>query len=174
MNKMWLVAKHEYLTNLKRPAFLAMAFGMPVFILVIWAVIFALQDGGDVADLGAIGYVDDAGVLYADVAQPDDFTNELIGYTAEEDAQLALDNEEIGAYFVIDPEYMVSGSVRLYAYGSTPDELRGKIRGYLMANLVSRIDAALPVDLLRNPAEMTVTLMDSGREFTEDSFIIVC
>ncbi len=171
MNKMWLVAKREYLTNLKRPAFLATAFGMPIFILVIWIVIFALQSEGDVADLGTIGYVDGAGVLYDDVAQPEDFTNELVGYDTEDDAQQALDDEEIGAYFVVEPTYMVSGSVRLYAYGSTPDELRGKIRGYLLSNLVSRIDTDLPVERLRNPTDLTITLMDSGREFTESSFL---
>ena len=43
MSKTWLIIKHEYLTNIKRRAFLFGAFGVPIISIVLMAVVFDLQ-----------------------------------------------------------------------------------------------------------------------------------
>ena len=47
MKKMWLVARREYLYNLKRPSFLFAVFGVPVFTFVVWALVFLVMSNGD-------------------------------------------------------------------------------------------------------------------------------
>ena len=44
MNKFLIIARHEYLINLKKRSFLFAAFGIPIFIIIIWAIVFAVAD----------------------------------------------------------------------------------------------------------------------------------
>ena len=69
MKKMWLVVRHEYLKNLRSPAFLLAAFGMPVFIIVIMAVVTAVTVDSvtNLDEVGSVGYVDQAGIVTGDV-----------------------------------------------------------------------------------------------------------
>jgi hypothetical protein len=95
---MWMVARREFLTNLRRPAFLFAAFGAPLFTVAAMVLVFSLntsmsQDDG----LGTVGFVDLSGVLAEAVEQPENFTR-LDDETA---AQAALDDGTIGAYLAV-------------------------------------------------------------------------
>lgn len=174
MHKVWIVARHEYLTYLRRPSFLLAAFGIPVFVMVIWAVIFGVGAAQDNLDgFGDLGYVDLAGVIVADTAVPEEFPHEFVAYEERDAAQQALDEGLIGAYFVLPPEYMFSGVVEMYSYGSTPSSLNRVIREYLRANVIARLDVEMPVERLLKPVELSVVLMNTGREINEDSMILM-
>ena len=95
--KVWLVLKREYLFNFRRPAFLFTAFGVPVFIFVMWYFLFNVIDStvSSTGQLGTIGYVDEVGVLADAVDKPDEY----LAFTDRDAAQQAL---EAGASMIND------------------------------------------------------------------------
>ncbi len=168
MNKMWLVAKHEYMTNIKRRSFLFVAFGVPVITIVLMAVVFTLviNNETDTTRLGTIGYVDQSGVLAQQIDKPENFSV----YDTEAAARAALDAGTIGAYFVISPDYMTTGMVNAVGTSSVPDALQGDINTYLRANLSTGLDPAI-ANRLKDPLNTSLKALDTGRVITENGMI---
>lgn len=166
MSKIWLIIKHEYLTNIKRRSFLFGAFVAPLVSLGMIVLVFGLiiNNDSDVERLGTIGYVDQSGVLEAGIDRPEQFQP----YETEDAARADLESGAIGAYFVLPPDYMQTGTVRAYSNTSIPDALEDQINDYLRANL----GASLPPEIserIRAPLEVTVRTLDTGRTLREDS-----
>ncbi len=168
MNRMWLVAKHEYMTNIKRRSFLFVAFGVPIFTIVMMAVVFGLiiNNETDTTRLGTIGYVDQAGVLAQQIDKPENFSV----YDSEAAARAALDAGTIGAYFVLPPDYMTTGRVNAVGSSSVPDALQGDIDAYLRANLSTGLDPAI-ANRLKNPLNTSLEALDTGRVITESGIV---
>ncbi|RMG80562.1 MAG: ABC transporter permease [Chloroflexi bacterium] len=172
MNKIIQIAKHEYWSNLKRKGFLFAAFGVPVIVIVLMVIIFALQAAAETTleDLGSVGYVDYSGVLAEAIEKPDVF----LAFADETQAQEALDAEEIGAYFVVSEDYLTTGKVTIYSPGSASKELSDAIDAYLLANL--RVSLSLPSDIpterFADPVNVTYFIMDTGREASGSSVFL--
>ena len=160
MSKTWLIVKHEYLTNIKRRSFLFGAFGVPIISIVLMTVVFGviLNNESDVSRLGSIGYVDLSSVLRKQTDLPDNFKF----YVAETDARAALESNAIGAYFVVDQDYMKTGHVRAYSNTGIPDALKDSINSYLRANLSSGLDPAIAARI-KDPVESSIQTLDNGR-----------
>ncbi len=167
MNKTWLVARREYTYNLRRPAFLFGAFGVPVITLVIMFIVFALiaNNETDIEGLGQVGYVDEAGVLSAQTEKPDIY----VEYDSIDAARTALDNTTIGAYFVVASDYLDSGEIQIYSDQSVPSALNDQIDDYLVANLGNAVDDKALLARIKDPVDMTVRVLDSGRTITSDA-----
>ena len=168
MSKIWLIIKHEYLTNIKRRSFLFGAFGAPIVSLGLMVLVFGLiiNNESDVERLGTIGYVDESGVLAAQVDEPENFR----AYDTEAAARADLDAGVIGAHFVLPPDYMETGTVRIYSNTSIPEVLEDQIDTYLRANL----GAVLPPEIaerIKAPAETSILALDTGRVLQSDSLI---
>ena len=98
MKKMWLVARREYLYNLKRPSFLFAVFGVPIFTFVVWAVVFLVMSNSEnnVGQDSKFGYVDHAGVLTNPVALKGRL-DEFVAFADEQTARAALDLRDVRA-----------------------------------------------------------------------------
>lgn len=168
MNKMWLIAKREYLYNLRRPSFLFAVFGVPIFTFVMWFIIFAVISNteSDVESVGSVGYVDQAGVLINPVF-PENSADRFIAFADEAAARAELDSRAIGAYFVLPADYLRTGSISLYSYSGTPEALQDEIATLLLANLSRQLPSGIPLERIQNPVDMTVHANDSGRDLTE-------
>jgi ABC-2 type transport system permease protein len=164
-----MVARHEFSTNLRRPAFLFAAFGVPLLIIVLLAVImtFAVQMETDVGRVGSVGYVDDAGVLAQALDRPDTF----IAFESEDAARAALDAREIGAYFVLPSDYVQTGDVRLYSAVDVPDALEEQINAFLVVNVGAALENPELVELLRAPVDLQIRTLDSGRTLGENAIV---
>src|SRR5688500_17658390 len=109
MRNIWLVARQEFLTNIRKKSFLFAVFGMPILI----GIIMVIAVGGQILALGqglevnTLGYVDAADVIVESVAVPDGW----LPYTDIEAARVALDTGEIDAFFVLPAGYKLTGSV---------------------------------------------------------------
>ncbi len=167
MPRFWIVARHEYLTNIRRRAFLFAAFGVPIFSLALMVIVFTLvvNNETDTSRVGAVGYVDQADVLPQAIDRPDDFS----AYPSEDAAQSALQARQIGAYFIVAPDYMATGSVRLVSSGSPPDALTDEIDAFLVANLGARLNQPDVVARLQNPVETSILTLDNGRTLKESA-----
>jgi ABC-2 type transport system permease protein len=172
MNKTWIVARHEYLHNLKRPSFLFAAFGVPLFTFIMYIVIFAVTVGNeqDTQQIGKIGYVDQAGVLN-DLTLPKiesgETFPELVVFNDDAAARAALDEKTIGAYFVVPADYMTTGQVTTYSYSGIPEARKNDIENLMQANISHQVNTDVPLERIQNPVNMTIHVADSGRDLTE-------
>lgn len=166
MNKMLLVARHEYFTNLKSRTFLLTAFGMPIFITVIMVLVAAVSvdNASNVSDLDAIGYVDDADVITSadDLFMP----IETIDLAAE-----MLNDGEIVAYIVISTDYMETGDVEAFSIGSLPDAFYGEVDTFLLSNLSEGVSSNFPIDRLEQSIDLTLEIQSMGRVLSEEAAV---
>ena len=163
MNKVFLVARQEYVHNLKRGGFLFAAFGIPLFTILMMVVVFALtvNNEPDTSRVGQIGYVDLSGVLDDAVEQPENFMR-FETEAAAEGALTATDG--IGAYFVVESDYLNNGRVRLVSNGDTPEVLEDDIDAFLLANLgaSSGLDPEIAARI-QDPVDSRLLTLDNGR-----------
>lgn len=160
MSKTWMIIKHEYLTNVKRRSFLFGAFVVPLISIVLIGVVFGLviNDETDVSRVGTLGYVDESGVLAGHIDEPDYFR----AYESEDAARAALEEGSIGAYFVVTPNYMNTGVIRMFSASGLPEALNHEIDSYLLANLSAGLDPTIAARL-KYPIETTIRTLDTGR-----------
>ncbi len=169
MNKLLLVARREYLFNLRRPAFLFAVFGVPIFTFAMWAIIFLVVAAGesDAESIGTVGYVDNAAIL-SDPIYPTDVPPErFVAYPDETAARQALDDKTIGAYFLITENYLSTGEVESYSFTGLPEALRDNWEVFLLANLTRRLDPDVEVERIQDPVNMVIRAQDTGRTLTE-------
>jgi ABC-2 type transport system permease protein len=171
MNKMWIVARREYLFNLRRRSFLFAVFGVPLFTFVAWAVVFLAISASDqsLEELGAVGYVDQADMIHDAVIPADqpDLVVPYIAYDSEEAARQALEAKTISAYFTLPENYMQTGTVKIYAPGAIPSALEDSIDALLLVNLSEWLNSNVPLARIQTPVTLTVFAADSGRALTE-------
>jgi ABC-2 type transport system permease protein len=170
MDKVWLVARREFLFNLRRPGFLFGVFGVPLLTIGIWAVIALIftEAETNLESVGQVGYVDQAGVL-VDPLSLEDNPDLFIAYPDEERARAALDAEAIGAYFLLAENYLRTGNVELVAYGGTPEELQDRFVDFLRINLARGTDTDVATERLESPIDLRVRTEENGRVLTEAS-----
>jgi ABC-2 type transport system permease protein len=163
---MWLVAKHEYLHNVKKRSFLFGAFGLPIIIVALMVIVgfVAVQSETNVEQVGTVGYVDESGVLTDAVDQPEDYR----AFASADEAQTALESGEIGAYFVVAPDYLETGNVQLISRSGTPEALTDQFDEFLIVNVGRSIDPEL-LERLKDPVEMSVQTLDTGRVVQESA-----
>ncbi|MEJ2569257.1 MAG: ABC transporter permease [Anaerolineales bacterium] len=116
--KTGLVIRHELTSTLQRKSFLFMAFGVPILVILIFTVVNLIkkdtsaveeQAAPDMSELEVEGYVDQAGLIKT---LPQDLpAGVLVPFATEAAAQLALDDEEISAYYIIPHDYIESGEL---------------------------------------------------------------
>lgn len=193
MSKIWLVAKREYLQNLRRPAFLFAAFGTPIIIIAMWLIVFLVLDPNKEPDITQFGYVDQAELINPDIMLGDDEDYTFVSFADEEAARSSLEAEEIGAYFVIPAGYadfealedarsgdgvdlstIDFGRVELVSYGDDPEDLIPTFQRLIVLNLSDEL--GIESDLgtrISNPSNMTVVLKDTGRELSMDALPVL-
>jgi ABC-2 type transport system permease protein len=166
MGRMWLVARREYSYNLRRRSFLFGAFVVPVMVGVIMVIAFSAlaESESNAESIGQVGYIDRSGVLTDAVETPQQF----VVYDSEDAARQALDDQTIGAYFVLPEDYLETGVVQLYTNTSTPEALDHQIGGFLVANLSARLNSGLPAERILEPVDITYHIQDSGRTLTNE------
>jgi ABC-2 type transport system permease protein len=171
MNKVLLVAVQELVVNLRRPGFIIMTLLVPVLGLVVLLV--GSLFGGQVGQVlesqfapsaGALGYVDQSGLLFADLPQ---YAGRFVRYADEPSARADLLAKKIDNYFLVPADYLQSGQVVLYgAKGgfSTMTAAEGSgLQSFLADHLLAgKVDSAIQARVSTPPDVKAVTLDTSG------------
>jgi len=116
MNRAWAVIRHEVYVTLRRRGYLVMTFGVPIVAAV--AVTLYLMVQGDTDDNSSqnplaklpdrpIGYVD----LSGELGDPGELSAVFVAYPDEESAAAAIENGELGSYYVVASDFIQSGNV---------------------------------------------------------------
>ena len=177
MRRTLTIIGHEFLVNLRRPAFILMTLAVPL--LGGLALIVGGHFGGRIAEeviapqrelaKKSMGYVDQTGRF----APKPGFTL----YLDEEKAKVALLSEEVSSFFVIPQDYMDTGVVIRYSrgeglLGSDPDSLVWQaVRNFLIDNLLADEPDPQVVARIKNPMNtVSLTLDESGALTQETPF----
>lgn len=168
MGKWWLVAKREFLYNLRRPAFLFASFVMPFLLALVLFVVFSLIANTFTAEVtDPIGYVDLSGVLADEAEKPATFS----AYADAETAEAALLDGSVRAYFLVPEDYLTSGTVTIYRNGDLSPAAENEIEDYLLANLAARAGDGDAAQRISDPVDMQVRALDSGRTLAQEGII---
>lgn len=171
MAKAWLVARAEYLDQVRRRSFLLATLAVPMLILGIMAVSIIIAVGND-EDARPLGYVDQAGVL-APGLLPDAAEGDVIlqSFAAEPAARSALEAGEIQGYYVLPPGYRQGAPAQLYYWDEAPtSDALAQFDRLLRLNLLSEQPEAVQKRLLAG-VSLTLRSADGRRESGEDDFL---
>lgn len=152
------IFRYEIVRQAKKKSYLFITFGVPVIAIAIF---FALQaisasrqseaaaseqpqapviaEDSPLRDVLPMGYVDESGLL-----KPSPFTN-LLQFESEDAAQQAVADGVISAYYVVGPDYLSTGDVRMIVtrpgFSNLDDNsLRMLIIDSLMGKLPGAVD----------------------------------
>jgi ABC-2 type transport system permease protein len=168
MPKWWLVAKREFLYNIRRPAFIFASFVMPFLLALVLFIVFSLISNTFTAEVtDPIGYVDASGVLADAVDKPDNFT----AFPDEDAAEAALQAETLRAYFTIGTDYLQTGDVTIVRNGDLSPAAEDAIEDYLLANLAASAENSDQANLISDPVDMEIRALDSGRTLAPEGVI---
>ncbi|MDZ4769796.1 MAG: ABC transporter permease [Chloroflexota bacterium] len=168
MNKLWLVARYELMSNLKKRAFLIAAIGGPIFMLLLMAVIVlvTVQTETDLSGYAQIGVVDDSGaIVYTDdptATVQDPPAVMFVSYPDADSAAAALAAAQIGAYIVVPADYVRTGAINLFTSGNASSALTETIERYLIRNVGADLDPDVLARVITPSAPM-LRFLDSGR-----------
>jgi ABC-2 type transport system permease protein len=196
--QVWTVARREYLTTVRRKAFLLTLLGTPLYFAFVMGLSVGSTSGEvkkSLSQLKAIGVVDSSGLLAnaehtmhstwtaednpfqrggAKVAVPveQSFDAEVHYYPDAASAQAAVRAGEIGQALVIPADYLTGGRARRYVRSASAfSEAADRAVGrWLAANLVrGRVDSALAARVAR-PLEREATFkLDRDGQFVSKS-----
>jgi ABC-2 type transport system permease protein len=173
--KVWVVARHEYLTNVRRAGFIIMTTIVPA--LGIVALLFGAFFAGQAQQIGAffekqfeigdkpIGVVDGSGTFSPILpSYEEDFV--LVGSEAE--AEVALKAEQVSKVMVIGEDYLETGRVVVMSMGSgfgaaTVSDSR-RVRAFFVDHLLAdQVDPALQ-ERAADPMDVEPRVISAGGE----------
>jgi ABC-2 type transport system permease protein len=171
MNKVWAIARYEYLRHVRRRAFLLAGLGLPLLMgavigIVVLVVVFVGAERG-------LGIVDPAG-RWASVSLRQLDTARLIPtprYRDETAARRALDAGSIDAYIVLPDDFLQSGEVDVVARRRlserAQEQIQGMVREYVLLDV-----APENRERLREPDELLLRTVDGGRTISADNLLL--
>lgn len=184
-SKIWLVLVHEMTTAFRSKSFLFVTFGVPLVagLILLAASLLGNRSGrlvqspaatGDSAALDIEGYVDPTGLIQ-DI-HPDVPNGILVRYPTEAEAQRALDDGEIAAYYVIAADYVTTGDLIYVNPAYDPRDELGQswvMRYTLLNNLLGNDPErlALPGQLMQ-VQEVALAAQPSPRDDSPAAFYI--
>ena len=146
MNKALVVFKHEFLTILRSKSFLLTLILIPLIGFIVLFVVGRLQENNQGPDLTeiimpsqeieAVGFVDNSGLIASIPPEMTLFTR----FEDEAGAQNALENQQIGSYYVIPRDYLQTGQVEYYRPDFNPmggSSQTGGLEWLLRVNLLA-------------------------------------
>jgi ABC-2 type transport system permease protein len=179
MRSILLVARQELVVNLRRPAFIILTLLVPALgaMVLLVSSLFRGQVGGFLDSQFApskiaTGYVDESGLLTADLPQ---YAGEFRHYLDEASAQADLLAGKIDSYYLVGADYLQTGRVQsVVAGGRSSLSLAAaagneSMRRFLVDQLVAgKVDTAIQ-DRVRAPMDLQpLTLNEAGEVGAEN------
>ena len=179
MHRIGLIARYEFLSNIRKRSFLVASIGMPIFTVIIFVIIalVAVDSETNVDRFAKVGMVDQSGVIanlaildgtLADGERPIEF----IAFADANSARAALDASDIGAYFVLEADYYTTGRVVLVSSSGSPEALTDRLNLLLIRNLSTGIDPML-LERILDPTTRNVRDLSTGRLLPPEGIIFL-
>ena len=175
MNKFWLVFRHEYLRHVRRKRFIFALMSLPLMVLLmIGAGLLAARAD---YDSRPVGYVDLSGVLKN--ARPVPQTSgdlfpdpQFTLFASETAARTELDQKKIQGYYVLQPDYLDTGSARYVTDAQVKDSTESAFKKFLRYNLVSSQPAEIANRLVKGP-NLEIRSLTGNRRMGENDIVAI-
>jgi ABC-2 type transport system permease protein len=172
MNKMWLVIRNEYIRHVFRKRFLFSLLSLPFFIVIIGGV--SVLAAFSQFDRTPIGFVDLSGVLANPQFPPEQDGDSLskvkiLPFSTEADAQSALDQKQIQAFYVLEPDYSQTGNIQQIAFKQPGSTIESQFMQFLRYNLLSSQPSEIRQRLFEG-SQVVVRSLDGTQELSERSW----
>ena len=171
MDKIWSIARYEYLRHVRRRAFLLTGLGIPLLLggiigVVALVVIYAGAER-------ALGIVDAEGQFSAVDVRTLDIRRSIptTGYRDESAARAALDAGTIDAYIVVPEDYLRTGKVEAVARRRLSERAQNQYEKILREGLLAEVTPANR-ERLREPDELLLSTVDGGHTISADNFLL--
>jgi len=177
MRRIWTIARHEYLVNIRRPAFIILTALVPLLGLVgmIVAGFYAGQMGSFFekqfsGEPGQVGVVDQSGLFTPILPE---YQKRFHAYTNEAHARQALESGKVALYLLISHDYLDTGKVQVVIRGSgfsaaTASE-SPRIRHFLVDHLLAGKVAPALRQRVANPMDAVPVVLGATGQETSDS-----
>ncbi len=173
--KVWVVARHEYVINVKRTGFIIMTAILPL--LGIVGLLFATLFSGQAQQIGdffeqqfevgdkPIGVVDHSGYFFPILPEYED---DFLSYESEAKAEESLKAEEISKAMLIGEDYLESGEITVLSLGSGFDAAAvsdsSRVQSFLVDHLLKdQVDPVLR-GRVADPMKVQPRVLSSGGE----------
>ena len=139
MRKAWTIARHEFLTTIRRRTYIILTLSFPLLALLGMLIYQGVVQWSRVtpAEEQKLGYVDETGFF-------DQYTSgegyQFVLYAADDEAMEALLEEEVDEYFIIPQDYIQTGLIVRFTTEWELEPSRdtmSRISDFLLANLLS-------------------------------------
>ncbi len=175
MKKMWLVFLNEYKRHVLRKRFIFAILSMPFFVALMFLIGFLtvwLQ-----FNRAPAGFVDANGILSNPIQLESAGKGlmspiEFIPYEDEETARLALDNEEIQAYFILPDNYMSTGEVTFVSGAKTGENVREDFGDFIVANILKG-QPEQRINRITGGNNIIIRSLDGSRQMDENNWMTV-
>ena len=138
MNKIWIIARQEFLTTVRRVSYIVLTLSLPLLITIgtlIYIGVDRWAGEKPPVEKPGIGYIDNTG-LFADRTVTEGA--KFVPYTNNDEAKQELLNGNVSEYFVIPDDYLDTGIIYRYTTKreiELPSSLNS-IESFLISNLV--------------------------------------
>jgi len=125
-----------------------------------------------------VGYVDYSGILDQSKQIAEQKTSifdkplELLPYSDETVAEVALKNGEIQAYYVLNEKYLETGEGKLIAIEAPGEEVSNQFFKFLKRNLLSSIDPLIAERVIKG-ADIEIQASTDERTLSNENFLVV-
>jgi ABC-2 type transport system permease protein len=140
MKKLWLVARYEFLRHIRRRRFVLALLSMPIFVGLLVGV--GMLSVVTQMKTAPIGYVDGTNIFPVLQPIPKDFGQRLMKpveikrFPDEHAGKEALDAKTIQALFILDPDYLSNGQVKMVALTQPGENAKNDFGDTLRYNLI--------------------------------------
>ena len=173
MNKIWIVARHEYLFHLRRRGFLISTFLMPIILMILFVIVILLLF--KLSSIASIGYIDHAR-LFHQVSPDLTYTYagdkvRMIRYATLDEAQTALRDQTVEAVFEVPSDYVAQGKVTAYALEGLPSFASTAFDSFLQATIIQRLEVEPSPRVLEPITELYSNVLDTSPDQARQSFV---
>lgn len=154
-NKVFIVARYEFLNTVKKKVFLLTVLFLPLLIVVPIFLSATFLPNAMNGQGQSTGFVDDTGLLMA--------SKGYVKYPDIEQAKAALLKGNISAFFVVSDDYLSTGNITRYSKGLSPNAGTG-LDAFLTDNLLryAQVNDTVAKRISQPSLVVVVSLDDKG------------
>lgn len=154
MSKIWIIARQEFLTTVKRVSYIILTLSLPLLVIIgtlIYIGVDRWAGEKPPEEKASIGYIDNTG-LFHNYTITDEV--DFVPYTTDDEAKQELLGDNISEYFIIPEDYLDTGIISRYTTKreiELPSSLNS-IEDFLISNLISDNVSSSILTRVENPA----------------------
>lgn len=162
LSRAWLIGRHHFVQEASKRSFLLVLFSLPLFLALTISV--GLLGARMSEHSTTIGYVDSRAFLQDSMVASGERNVQFRSYESRGEAQAALDNGAIDAYYLLAPDFAVTRRAELVYQEAPPWEAQQAFNAIVRRARLAGRSPQLTERVLQGPS-LTVRVISTGREY---------